>query len=335
MPTPTTPDDRTAEPAVLLREMVRIRCVEEELADLYRDEQQMRTPVHFSIGQEAAAVGVCAALRGHDLVYTGHRSHAPYLAKGGDLTDMVAELHGKETGCAAGRGGSVHLTDHAAGFAGSAAILGEMISVATGAAWALAKRGTDRVVATFFGDGAAEEGVFHESLNFAAVHRIPVVYVCENNAYSISSPLAARQPTGVRIADRARGYGIVAEHLDGNDVTAVHEAARRAVAHCRAGRGPYFLELATYRWREHVGPGWDNGVDRPHDEVEEWQRHCPVRRAADRLGAAMSGIEEQLAAWDEEFRDEARLAVAAAKAAPYPAAGRLTDGAYERPADAS
>lgn len=335
MPISRTPDDPVTDPAVLLREMVRIRCVEEELADLYRDEQEMRTPVHFSIGQEAAAVGVCAALRGDDLVYTGHRSHAAYLAKGGDLAGMVAELYGKETGCAGGRGGSVHLTDRSVGFAGSAAILGEMISVATGAAWALARQGSDRVVVTFFGDGASEEGVFHESLNFAAVHRVPVVFVCENNAYSISSPIAARQPAGAGITERARAYGIAAERVDGNDVALVHDAARRAVDHCRAGRGPYFLELDTYRWREHVGPNWDTGIDRPRQEVESWLERCPVRRAAEALRAGTPDVAERLAAWEEEYRDEARLAVAAAKAAPFPSVDRLTDGAYESLAGAS
>ncbi|MEU8891658.1 thiamine pyrophosphate-dependent dehydrogenase E1 component subunit alpha [Streptomyces sp. NPDC048442] len=341
MPNPNTPDgldDPPAGPAALLREMVRIRCVEEELADLYRDEQEMRTPVHFSVGQEAAAVGVCTALRADDLVYTGHRSHAAYLAKGGDLAGMVAELYGKETGCSRGRGGSVHLSDRAVGFAGSAAILGEMISVATGAAWALSREGTSRVVSTFFGDGASEEGVLHESLNFAAVHRIPIVFVCENNSYSISSPLSARQParsatTG--ITERAQAFGIAAERLDGNDVRAVHEAALRAAAHCRAGLGPYFLELDTYRWREHVGPNWDNGIDRPGDEVEAWQERCPIRRTARELGGAAPDIERQLLDWDEEFRDLTRLAVTAAKAAPYPDVDRLTDGAYGRPYGAS
>ncbi|CAM5490851.1 hypothetical protein GCM10010329_69010 [Streptomyces spiroverticillatus] len=348
MPIPNTTEDPVAHPAALLREMVRIRCVEEELADFYRDEQEMRTPVHFSVGQEAAAVGVCAALRENDLVYTGHRSHAAYLAKGGDLTGMVAELYGKETGCSNGRGGSVHLTDRSVGFAGSAAILGEMISVATGAAWALAQQGSSQVVVTFFGDGASEEGVFHESLNFAAVHRVPVIYVCENNAYSISSPLSARQPAnspGTGITERARAYGITAERLDGNDVALVHEATRRATAHCRAGLGPYVLELDTYRWREHVGPGFDTGIDRPEPEVEQWLERCPVRRGTAALQASAPDAqeptaqeptaEELVARWDAEFRDEARRAVAAAKAAPYPTADRLTDGAYGRPAVAN
>ncbi|MEV5885278.1 thiamine pyrophosphate-dependent dehydrogenase E1 component subunit alpha [Streptomyces sp. NPDC052020] len=331
--------------ARLLHDMVRIRCAEEIIGDVYRDEQEMRTPVHFSIGQEATAVGVCAALRREDVVYGGHRCHAQYLAKGGDLTAMVAELYGRRTGCAAGRGGSVHLTDPEAGFAASSAILGEMIAVATGAAWAFAEavgragrqpagerpdaEGGPRVAVTFFGDGASEEGVFHESLNFAALHRLPVIYVCENNRYSLSSDLTSRQPAGHSITERARGYGITARRLDGNDVFAVHEAALEAVRHCRAGDGPYFLELDTYRWREHVGPNRDHeqGV-RPADEVESWMRRCPVRRAAEALRATDPGIDARVEDWRHRARRETYAAIDAAKAAPFPDVADLLTGTY-------
>ncbi|MEU9124677.1 thiamine pyrophosphate-dependent dehydrogenase E1 component subunit alpha [Streptomyces sp. NPDC048506] len=314
----------------LVRDMVRIRCVEEELGDVYRDEQEMRTPVHFSIGQEATAVGVCAALRRTDVIYGGHRCHAQYLAKGGDLTAMVAELYGKQSGCAAGRGGSVHLVDRAAGFGASSAILGEMISVAVGAAWSFALRGEPRVAATFFGDGASEEGVFHESLNFAALHRLPVVFVCENNQYSLSSPQAARQPAGTSISGRARGYGMPARRVDGNDVFAVFEAAEEAVRHCRQGNGPYFLELDTYRWREHVGPHWDYDVSgRSKADVDSWVARCPIRRAVETLSDTDPGITEQLAVWQREFRAELHEAVAAARSSPFPAVADLLTGVYE------
>ncbi|MEE4543376.1 thiamine pyrophosphate-dependent dehydrogenase E1 component subunit alpha [Streptomyces sp. V4-01] len=319
----------TDDPEELLRAMVRIRNVEETLADVYRDEQEMRTPVHFSIGQEASAVGVCAALRRSDLVYGGHRCHAQYLAKGGDLDAMVAELYGRETGCTRGRGGSVHLIDVEAGFGAASAILGEMISVATGAAWALATAGRDDVVATFFGDGAAEEGVFHESLNFAQLHRLPVIYVCENNGYSLASPLAARQPEGTRITDWAARYGMPSVSADGNDVTAVRSAAAEAVAWCRAGRGPYFLELETYRWREHVGPHWDYDVDhRSKAEVDSWIARCPIVRATDALRPALPDIDRRRARWDTEDREELATAIKAAKASPFPAVDTLLDGAY-------
>ncbi|MEU8941377.1 thiamine pyrophosphate-dependent dehydrogenase E1 component subunit alpha [Streptomyces goshikiensis] len=315
----------------LIRDMVRIRCVEEALAELYRDEQLMRTPTHFSIGQEAVAVGMCAAARREDVVYSGHRSHAPYLAKGGDLDAMVAELYGKETGCARGRGGSVHLMDRAAGFGGSAAILGEMIPVAVGAAWAFAMEGAPRVALTFFGDGASEEGALSESLNFAAVHRLPVVFVCENNGYSIASPVAARQPGDTSIHERARAHGVPSLLVDGNDVFAVHRAALVALEWCRSGRGPFFLELSTYRWREHVGPGWDHdeaGGYRPKAEVDSWIARCPVRGAADAVRAADPDVDARIAAWEDESRAEVARAVERARSAPFPDVADLLDGAY-------
>ncbi|MFG2718576.1 thiamine pyrophosphate-dependent dehydrogenase E1 component subunit alpha [Streptomyces sp. NPDC048416] len=313
----------------LVRDMVRIRCAEETLADLYRDEQLMRTPTHFSIGQEATAVGVCAATRRGDVVYSAHRSHAPYLAKGGDLAALVAELYGKETGCARGRGGSVHLVDHAAGFGGSAAILGEMIPVAVGAAWAFAMDGAPRVALTFFGDGASEEGVFHESLNFAALHRLPVVFVCENNQYSIASPLSARQPAGSSIWQRALGYGMRASRIDGNDVLAVHDAARTAVEAARAGEGPHLLELDTYRWREHVGPHPDAGGYRSHAEVASWIERCPIRTAADALRPEDPTVDDRIDAWRAEFTEEVARAVELARAAPFPDVTDLLSGADE------
>ncbi|MCG8918355.1 thiamine pyrophosphate-dependent dehydrogenase E1 component subunit alpha [Actinokineospora sp. PR83] len=319
----STPD------TAMVRDMVRIRKVEEVLADYYRDEQQMRTPTHFSIGQEATSVGVCAALRRTDPVYTGHRSHAPYLAKGGDLRGLVDELHGRETGCAKGRGGSIHLVDHAVGFAGSAAILGEMIPVAAGAAWAFALTGAPRVATTFFGDGATEEGVFAETMNFAAVHRLPALFVCENNTYSISSPLAQRQAAGFGIAARAAAHGVHAVSVDGNDVFAVRAAATAAVDRARAGEGPVLLELHTYRWREHVGPGWDHDHGyRTREEIDSWIERCPIRRAADALRPAHPDIDDLVAAWSAEYTAEAHDAVRLAKAAPWPDVADLTRGAY-------
>ncbi|MBV2156623.1 thiamine pyrophosphate-dependent dehydrogenase E1 component subunit alpha [Kitasatospora sp. SUK 42] len=310
--------------------MVRIRAVEEGLADVYREEQEMRTPVHFSIGQEATAVGVCAAMRRSDLVYSGHRCHAQYLAKGGDLTAMVAELYGRETGCSGGRGGSVHLVDLEAGFGASSAILGEMISVGTGAAWASAVAGRDDVAATFFGDGAAEEGVFHESLNFAALRRVPVVFVCENNGYSLSSPLSSRQPAGNSITRWADRYGMPGVRVDGNDVFGVYAAATEAVRWCREGRGPYFLELTTYRWREHVGPNWDYDRDhRSKAEVDSWIARCPITRATEELRERVPGIDRARAQWETESREELAKAIAVAKASPFPAVETLLSGAYE------
>lgn len=312
----------------LLKRMMRIRDVEETLADLY-SEQEMRTPTHFSIGQEAVAVGVCAVLGAQDVVYSGHRCHAHYLAKGGDLVGMVAELYGKEIGCAKGRGGSVHLSDPSVGFIASSAILGETIAAAAGSAWAFSMDGRTSVATCFFGDGAVEEGVFHETLNFAVVKRLPLLFVCENNTYSTHTPLHVRQPRDLEIWQRAASYKMPAKQGDGNDVFGVREAAAEAIEWCRQGNGPYFLEFKTYRWREHVGPNWDyNAGYRSKAEVDAWIDRCPIKLAQGRLlGEHLStGLEMQQ--WSEEIHREVEAAIAIAKESPFPALETLLEGIY-------
>ena len=312
----------------LLRRMMRIRCAEETLADLYA-EQQMRTPTHFSIGQEAVAVGVCAALDRDDVIYSGHRCHAHYLAKGGSLLAMVGELYGKEIGAARGRGGSVHLTQPEVGMIASSAILGQTIAVAVGSAFAFALDRVPRVSVSFFGDGAAEEGVFHESLNFAVVRNIPVLFVCENNLYSTHTPLHVRQPVSQPIFERVRAYGLASEHVDGNDALAVHQAASHAIAHSRGGAGPYFLECATYRWREHVGPLWDYDRGyRSKEEVEQWMAQDPIKRLSEYCLARSICTEEELRSWRHEFEEEVADAVAVAKRSPFPAVESILEGTY-------
>lgn len=308
----------------LLRDMIRIRRIEETLAELYPS-QEMRTPTHFSIGQEAVAVGVCSALRRSDVVYSGHRCHAHYLAKGGDLHGMVAELYGRETGCARGRGGSVHLNDPDAGVIASSAILGQTMAVAVGTGLAFGMDGRDDVAVTFFGDGTVEEGIFHETLNFAVMRRAPVLFVCENNGFSTHTRLEVRQPTTVPIHVRGGSYGMPSRLVDGNDVFAVREVAREAVDHCRSGAGPFFLECTTYRWREHVGPLWDYDKGyRSKAEVDSWVARCPIRRAAERLAIAP----DRMAALERECQSEVDAAVAAARIAPFPAVEDLTLGTY-------
>jgi len=312
----------------LLRRMMRIRCAEETLADLYA-EQEMRTPTHFSIGQEAVAVGVCAALESHDVIYSGHRCHAHYLAKGGSLLAMVGELYGKEIGAAKGRGGSVHLAEPDVGVIASSAILGQTIAVAVGSAFAFALDRVPRVAASFFGDGAIEEGVFHESLNFAAVRKIPVLFVCENNLYSTHTPLRVRQPEGLPIFERVRAYGIASANVDGNDVLAVYKAASKAAEHCRRGDGPYFLECATYRWREHVGPLWDYDRGyRSKEEVEHWLDRCPIKRLSEYCLARSLCTGDELQAWEREFEEEVAEAVAVAKHSPFPPVESILEGTY-------
>lgn len=312
----------------LLREMMRIRIIEETLAELYK-EQEMRTPTHFSIGQEAVAVGVSAALRQADVVYSGHRCHAHYLAKGGDLQGMVSELYGRENGCAGGRGGSVHLNDMRVGFVAASAILGQTMAAATGSAWAFKMDGSSAIAACYFGDGVVEEGIFHETLNFAVVKQTPVLFVCENNGYSTHTPLPVRQPAGIEIWSRAAAYGLPARRIDGNDVFAVHDAAREAATWCRERGGPYFLECMTYRWREHVGPNWDYDAGyRTKAEVDSWIARDPVENARQRLVAEGVCSREETEAWAAELREEIARAVEVAKASPFPSVDTLTDGTY-------
>lgn len=315
--------DRAAHAIRLLRGMVRIRLVEEAIADHYAA-QRMRCPVHLSIGQEGAAAGVGAALRPDDQAMSGHRSHAHYLAKGGNLRAMIAEMHGRATGCCGGRGGSMHLIDRAAGFVGAVPIVGSTIPIATGLAFADRRRGLDRVTVAFLGDAATEEGVFHESLNFAQLHELPIVYVCENNLYSVYSPMRVRQSETRAIHQIAAGHGLHTLHGDGNDVLATFDLAHAAVAHARAGRGPVFLELATYRWREHCGPGWDNHIGyRTEAEYEAWRARDPIARLETHL--AERGAFDAAAHRDYQAAVAAEIAAAfaAALAAPFPAASTL------------
>lgn len=223
----------------------------------------------------------------------------------------------------------MHLIDPKVGFM-AASILGETIAVGTGTAWASVMRGSDEVTAVFFGDGAAEEGVFHESLNFAALHNLPVLLVCENNGYSITSPLTARQPRGTTVWERARGYGVSSALVDGNDVEAVHDAAVEAVRLCRRGRGPYLLELTTRRLLEHVGPHPDRDAEHGA-ETDVRTRSCPVVRASNALRSADLGCESPdrvVDRWRQEAEQEVRLAVEAARAAPFPSTSTLLDGVH-------
>ena len=312
----------------LYYEMLRVRMVEEAIADRY-PEQEMRCPVHLCIGQEAVAVGVCAGLARTDYVLSGHRSHGHYLAKGGDLPAMMAELYGKATGCSGGKGGSMHLVDLGAGFLGAAPIVASTLPIAVGAAFGTVMRGEDRVAAAFFGEGATEEGVFHESVNFAALKKLPVVFVCENNFYSVYSPLSVRQPPGREVFRLAQGHGVESHQADGNDVEAVADLAGHAVGKARAGGGPTFLEFKTYRWREHCGPGYDNDLGyRTEAEFLEWKERCPVARLRRRLLADGLACVAELAAMEGRIRDEIEAAFRHARESPVPDAELLMEHVY-------
>jgi len=284
------------EPLSLYFEMLRIRRVEEEIARKY-PQQEMRAPVHLCIGQEAPAVGVSANLRPLDQALSGHRSHGHYLAKGGDLRSMISELYGKVTGCCRGRGGSQHLVDASVGFAAAAPILASTLSIATGVAWTLKHRGGQDVAVAYFGDAACEEGVFHESLSFASLHSLPILFVCENNLYSVHSPLNERQPDRP-ISDLAQAHAMPGITVDGNDVRDVSQVASRAIDRAREGGGPTLLECETYRIVGHVGPGpeLDMGY-RDQTELDFWHARDPLTMEEGRLALQVtnwSAVKDEL-----------------------------------------
>lgn len=302
----------------LYRDMARIRAVEESIATHY-SEQEMRCPVHLSIGQEAAAAGACAALERRDYALSGHRAHAHYLAKGGDLKGMMAEIYGKATGCAGGKGGSMHLIDLDAGFLGSAPIVGSTIAIAAGTAFAAQSRGEDRVTMVFLGEGATETGVFYETVNFAALKNLPLVFLVENNFFSVYSPMAVRQKGESRIVDIAEAHGIPAQRADGNDVERVYDLSRKAVDKARKGRGPSLLEFVTYRWREHCGPNYDNDIGyRTEAEYLAWKERCPVAAYERFLTKAGIATRADLDAAMAKEKAEAEAAINFAKQSPWP-----------------
>ncbi|MBS0170430.1 MAG: thiamine pyrophosphate-dependent dehydrogenase E1 component subunit alpha [Nitrospira sp.] len=312
----------------LLWAMQRIRVAEERIGELVAT-REVRTPCHLSIGQEAIPVGVCTVLRQDDTVWGGHRSHGHYLAKGGDLRAMMAEIFGKVTGCARGRGGSMHLVDPAQGIFGTVPLVGATIPLAVGAGLSATLRGTDHVAVAFFGDGATDEGHFHESLNLAALYRLPVLFVCENNLYSTHLTLKDRRVKD-NIVESAALHGLPGVVVDGNDVTAVYQAAQQAVDRARAGEGPTLLECRTYRWRGHVGPAADLevGTDRRR-ELDDWQRRDPIAHCRGLLNAQglSSEVFERL---ETEIRREIDEAVSFARQSPAPDESELLQYVYVR-----
>lgn len=298
--------------------MARVRISEMEIVRVY-GEQEMRCPVHLHVGQEAIPAGIAVALGDSGRVFGSHRSHGPYLALGGDLGRFYKELYGRQGGACEGRGGSMHLIDRSVGYWGSSAIVGGTIPIAVGAAFAAqyeaASGGRTPVTACFFGDGAVDEGVFYESLNYAAVESLPILFVCENNGYATNSSQATRQRQ-TDLSVRARAFGVEAETVDGNDVEAVWSAATRAVNRARRGDGPSFIEAQTCRWFAHVGPRPDHGPDGPRDsdEVEEWKSRCPLRALRDRYPQESDRFDEI----DGELKESVSAARRKAQEAPFP-----------------
>lgn len=316
----------SAEKSIQLHKgVVRLRLVEETLASRYR-EQEMRTPTHFGTGQEGVAVGVCSALRKNDAVFSHHRCHNHYLAMGGGVFELASELYGRATGCSGGRGGSVHLTDIRNGMIVSSAILGETPAVAAGAALAFKMDGVDRVAVAFFGEGAMDEGALYETLNFASVHRLPMLFVCENNLYATESPLSVRQPPNTELCTRAEAFKVPARRIDGNDVAAVFSVTEEIVNEMRGGFGPQFIECMTYRWREHVGPMFDHELNRTYRsraEVEAWMAKCPVTVSSLRMLEEGLASQAELDQWERELRASVERDIERARAAPWPETATL------------
>jgi len=310
-----------------LRKLVEIRCAEEKIGDEF-GKAVIKCPCHLVIGQEAPAVGIAAHIRLGDRVFGAHRSHAHFLALGGTLHHLLAEVLGKDTGCSRGMGGSMHLLDRANNFFGSVPIVGATIPIATGAALAAQMDGAGGVAVSYLGDGATEEGVFHESLNFASVFKLPVIYVVENNLFSSHLHISLRQPFD-STCRFAAAHGVAWHRVDGNDTIAMARVAGNAIAAARAGAGPQLIEAVTYRWRGHVGHREDNDVGVQRKEgLSEWKKRDPIARLAQAMIASGQLTEAQFAAIGTEFRAAVDAAWQKASVDPYPPAAALLERVY-------
>jgi pyruvate dehydrogenase E1 component alpha subunit len=293
----------------LYRSLRLIRRAEEEIARIYPSDK-IKSPVHLSIGQEAVSVGVCDVLRPDDVVAPTYRGHAAFLAKGAPLRGLMAELYGKASGVAGGKGGSMHLIDIEHNVLGASAVVGTTIPIAVG--YALAFKRSDRVAVAFFGDGATEEGVFTESLNFASLHKLPVLFVCENNYYAIHTPITRRWATQ-RLCERVTTYGIPAHQIDVGDVLKLRALTAKSLEALRSGDGPVFIECRTYRWREHVGPNEDYDQDyRARSDLKPWIESDQMESLGARLAPS------RRAAIDAEIEREIADAVVFAESSKFP-----------------
>ena len=309
----------------MLRVMYLIRRFELKMQELFKEKAlagDFPGALHSYEGQEAIAAGVGACLRKDDYVFSTHRGHGHAIAKGLDLKKMVAEMLGKETGCSRGRGGSMHLFDPEIGQMGGNGIVGGGLPLALGTAYSAVYRGTDQVTVCFFGEGAASQGSFHESLNMAALQKYPVLYVCENNHYAATTHVSRNCPIA-DVADRSRGYGIPGEVVDGNDVLAVRQAASKAISSARSGMGPTLMECKTYRHRTHcmVIP-----EHRPAEETESWQARDPIRRFEEKLLADQVAARDELDRLSSAVEEQLAEAVAFGRSSPLPDPQTVADG---------
>ncbi|MEV5302756.1 thiamine pyrophosphate-dependent dehydrogenase E1 component subunit alpha [Amycolatopsis methanolica] len=301
-----------------------IRRFEEAVDDLFA-RGLMHGTMHLSIGQEAVPVGACLALSEGDYITSTHRGHGHCIARGARLDEMMAELLAKETGYCRGRGGSMHIADVATGNLGANGIVAGGVPIAAGAGLAVRMRGGQEVVVSFFGDGAVNEGAWHEGVNLAAIWDLPVVFVCENNHYGMSMSVS-RAFRVKQLSERATAYGIPGVTVDGNDAQAVHDAVADAVARARAGEGPTLVEATTYRWKGHSKS--DKNLYRTREEIEQWRERDPIARFEQRVANTLG--EQEIQACRNEARERVRAAIRAANAAPDASADSLTEAVYAK-----
>jgi len=311
-------------PIEMYRKMLEIRRFEEKVFELYGQNLVPGT-IHLYTGQEAVAVGVCANLRKDDYITSTHRGHGHCIAKGAQTSKVMAEILGKKTGYCKGKGGSMHIADFSIGMLGATAVVGAGIPIAAGAGLSIRLRGTDQVVACFFGEGASNQGTFHEGVNMAAIWALPVVFVCENNLYAMGTH-QSRVMMIENVADRAAAYGIPGVVVDGNDVLAVYEATREAVERAREGKGPTLIECKTYRHKGHSR--FDPATYRPKEEVEEWLKKDPISRFRARLLETGILTEEEANRIEQEVFAAVEEAVKFALESPYPEPKEALEDVY-------
>ena len=313
-----------------MRRMLRVRRFEEAAMDMVRKGQGIAGAVHICVGQEATIVGACLALRDDDYMVGYHRSHGHPIAKGAELAPLMAELMGRRTGVCKGKGGSMHLADFRVGSLGETAIIGAGVPQAVGAAYSARVRGTEQVALSFFGDGAANIGSFHEGLNLASIWRLGAIFVCENNLYAMSTPLAQTM-AAESIAARAAAYRMPGVSVDGQDVVAVFDAVTEAVGLARAGGGPTLIEARTYRYRDHAEYGNLKLSHRAEEELEQWRTRDPIDILTQRWRQESGEADAERAAIDEAVTREVREAVQFAKDSPVPAPDELFEDLWATP----
>lgn len=308
----------------MYRKMLEIRFFEDKVYELYGQNLVPGT-IHLYAGEEAVAVGVCANLRKDDYIVSTHRGHGHCIAKGARLDKTMAEILGKKTGYCKGKGGSMHIADFSIGMLGATAVVGAGIPIASGAGLSIKLRGTDQVAACFFGDGASNQGTFHEGINLAATWRLPVLFICENNLYAMGTR-QSRVMLIENVADRAQAYGIPGITVDGNDVLAVYEATKTAVENARAGKGPTLIECKTYRHKGHSRV--DPATYRPRHEVSEWMKRDPITKLRTHLLEKYLLTEEETKKIETEVITAIETAVKFATESPYPAPEEALEDVY-------